>query len=80
MFQIATSKEHTVNEVAEMLKARLEKCGFEMKTEYGASRLGDVKRNFSDTSKAEKQLGWKAQVELNEGLGKSVEWFVGRRT
>ena len=39
-------------------------------------RLGDVKRNFSDTSKAKQRLGWLPKVKLPEGLNKTVEYFV----
>jgi UDP-glucose 4-epimerase len=75
VFQIATSKEHTVNEVAGMLRSQLAKAGITMKIEYGKVRLGDVKRNYSDTSKAKKRLGWEARTELPAGLEKTVAWF-----
>jgi hypothetical protein len=39
-------------------------------------RLGDIRRNFSDTSKARKMLGWKAEIGLAEGLRKTVEQFL----
>lgn len=74
-FQIATSKEHTVNEVAEMLKSQLLRQGVAMQIEYGEPRLGDVKRNFSDTTKARIRLGWESQTELPVGLEKTVAWF-----
>jgi dTDP-glucose 4,6-dehydratase len=28
-----------------------------------------------DTSKAELVLGWKAQISLREGLGRTLPWF-----
>jgi UDP-glucose 4-epimerase len=37
--------------------------------------LGDVRRNYSDTSKARKTLGWRPAVDLTEGLRRTVEWF-----
>jgi UDP-glucose 4-epimerase len=33
-------------------------------------------RNYSDTSKAARMLGWRAEVELKEGLRRTVEWFA----
>ena len=76
IFQIATSKEHTVNEVVELLKMELkEKQGVDMQLKYGHPRVGDVKRNFSDTSKARKILGWQAKIDLREGLERTLEWF-----
>ena len=38
-------------------------------------RTGDMKRNFSDTSKAKERLGWNAQINLTEGLSKTVSYF-----
>ena len=77
IFQIATNQEHTINEVSEILKKQLKKNhDIDMKVSYSEPRLGDVKRNYSDTSKAMKQLGWKAATDLNEGIKKTVDWFV----
>ena len=42
-------------------------------------RLGDVKRNFSDTRKALNRLGWQASVGLDEGLKETVTWFLRNR-
>ncbi len=75
-FQIATNKEHTVNEITEILKEQLQQHGIDMKIEHGETRLGDVKRNFSDTSKADKILCWKAHVGLEEGIKQTIEWFL----
>ena len=42
----------------------------------GEKRLGDVMRNFSDTSKAKNVLGWTVEETLDSGLEKTVDWFV----
>ena len=75
-FQIATNKEHNVNEVAQMLKESLLKIGIRMNIKHGQHRLGDVKSNFSDTSKAEKILGWQAKVNLAQGIEQTIAWFL----
>jgi len=41
-----------------------------------APRLGDVMRNYSDTSKAARMLGWRSEVDLKEGLRRTVDWFM----
>ena len=77
IFQIATSRESTVNEMAELLKKNLkDKASIEMKIVYGQPRLGDVKRNYSDTTKARQMLGWECRWSLGKGLEATVEWFV----
>ena len=47
-----------------------------------APRVGEVKRNFSDVSKARGRPGWSARVSLDDGLDRTVRWFLaeeGRR-
>ncbi len=74
-FQIATSKERTVNEVADILKFQLQQYDIKMQIKYSQPRIGDVRRNFSDTSKAKEILVWEAKIELTEGLQQTVVWF-----
>jgi len=47
--------------------------------EYKAPRVGDVRRNFSDTSKARKRLNWEAKVELSSGLQQIVKWYIEQK-
>ena len=76
IFQIATSREHTVNEIAEKLKEALAVQGMDMHMVHGEPRLGDVKRNYSDTGKARSKLGWQATVDVDTGIERTVEWFM----
>ena len=41
----------------------------------GAARPGDVRRTQADISLAAKDLGWKPQISLEEGLARTVDWF-----
>ncbi len=76
-FQIATSRETTLDEITERMLNVFEKNGIERpKVEKTEPRLGDVKRNFSDTSKAKKVLGWECEWQLDKGLQTTVEWFL----
>jgi len=78
-FQIATSRETTVGEMAEKLVATLQAGGVkDIKLINAETRLGDVKRNFSDTSKSKKILGWVPQVNLDDGLKKTVSYFLNK--
>jgi UDP-glucose 4-epimerase len=77
IFQIATSAETSVNELIERLMPVLAEAGIEnVEVRRTAPRAGDVQRNFADTSKARRMLGWKPEVDLNEGLRRTVEWFL----
>lgn len=76
-FQIASNRETTVGEMAELLVQKLHSNGFdEIRLINTERRLGDVMRNYSDTSKARDKLGWKIEVSLDEGLQKTVEYFL----
>jgi len=79
IFQIATSNETTVSELAEKLIDIYKKTQKDKKIQiiYSSPRKGDVKRNFSDTSKASKLLKWQAEMSLEDGLKKTIKWFVG---
>lgn len=82
-FQIATSAETTVLELVEELKAALAASGFkEVEVRHTAPRAGDPSRNYADTSRAYETLGWRYEVELYEGLRRTVRWFAdgGSRT
>lgn len=76
-FQIATSRETTVGEMTEKLVNELRDAGVaNIKMMNSETRLGDVKRNYSDTSKAKKMLGWQPKIGLDEGLKKTIQYFT----
>jgi len=76
-FQIATNSETTVHELAYSLISIFADSGFKgVEVCHMAPRPGDVRRNFSETSKARQMLGWQAQVDLSTGLTRTVEWFT----
>jgi UDP-glucose 4-epimerase len=79
-FQIATNVETTIGEMADMLVCELNKQGItHIDMINGEARLGDVRRNFSDTTKAKKRLGWQPHVNLATGIRKTVEYFVNEQ-
>jgi len=80
VFQIGTACETSLAELVAALVPILEKAGVPgVEIRYGEVRSGDAPRSWADTSKAERVLGWRAQVGLGEGLRQTVEWFVRRR-
>jgi UDP-glucose 4-epimerase len=78
-FQIASNHETTVGEMAAKLVAVLTDAGVAgIKLINADTRLGDVKRNFADTSKAKQHLGWQPKVNLDDGLSKTVTYFMNK--
>ena len=76
IFQVATSSETSVNEIAEKLDFVFRKESLpSIKISHVNPLPGEVRRNFADTSKAFDMLGWRAQTTLEEGLLKTVKWY-----
>lgn len=79
IFQIASNSETTINELVDkLLVATSTYIGHEVQVNYTERRLGDVERNYSDTSKANKVLGWKSETDLDQGLSLTAKWFFGQ--
>jgi len=77
IFQIATNRETTVKELVDELLPILSRAGYtNVQMRHAAPRPGDVRRNFSDMSKARTMLGWRAEIGLAEGLKWTVKWFT----
>lgn len=76
VFQIATSRETTVLELLEKLRRIAKSQGRDdVKVSHLAPRTGDVRRNFSDTGKAARMLGWGASTSLDAGLRNTFDSF-----
>lgn len=77
VFQIATNKETTVGEMCNILLPILAEKGIkDLKIVHSIKRQGDVKRNFSDTTKALEVLNWRCDWDLQKGLEKTASWFL----
>ncbi|MBL4903757.1 MAG: GDP-mannose 4,6-dehydratase [Desulfocapsa sp.] len=75
-FQIASGTEMTVDEIVDIIKANLKNHGVEMAVIYDSPRRGDVKRNYSDTSKAKKILGWTTNMDIHKGVALTINYFL----
>lgn len=78
VFNIASGTETSLNDLAYTL---LKVMGSDLKPEYGPERkVNPVPRRWADTQKAEKTLGFRAQVPLEEGLDHLVAWWQAERS
>ena len=41
--------------------------------------IADIKETWADISKAERVLGWKPQIGFDEGLKRSIDWYLANR-
>lgn len=77
IFQIATSQETTIKEIVQKMVIILKRKGIDRISIINSEmRVGDVKRNYSDTKKAETWLGWKHKVDLDTGLERTIDYFL----
>ncbi len=72
-YNLAYGEGTTILKLAEDIKTLL-KSSSSMK--IGASRTGEVIRYIADISKAKKALGYRPQTSFDEGIKKSVEWYL----
>ena len=74
-YNIAGSTTHTLLELLDELGAIL---GVEVDPEYTAPRAGDIRHSSADLAAAARDLGWQPQVDLTDGLRRTVDWFTAR--
>jgi nucleoside-diphosphate-sugar epimerase len=73
VFNVASGTETSLNDLAAAL---LKVMGSDLKPEYGPERkVNPVSRRLADTTKAEKLLGFRSEVDLEEGLRRLVDWW-----
>jgi UDP-glucose 4-epimerase len=73
VFNVGSGVETSLNELAETL---LRVMGSDLPVEYGPERsVNKVSRRLASTAAARDQLGFEAQVSLDEGLAGLVEWW-----
>jgi nucleoside-diphosphate-sugar epimerase len=46
---------------------------------YGPANPADMLDNQADVSKARAQLGWEPRINLDEGVGRLVDWYLNER-
>jgi UDP-glucose 4-epimerase len=77
VFNVASGTETSLNGLAAAL---LKVMGSNLEPEYGPERkVNPVSRRLADTSKAERELGFRAEVSLEQGLRRLVDWWSARK-
>jgi UDP-glucose 4-epimerase len=77
VYNVASGTETSLNELADAL---LKVMGSNLRPEYGPERkVNPVSRRLADISKAERDLGFRAEVSLQEGLRRLVDWWRAQK-
>ncbi|MGZ4281041.1 MAG: GDP-mannose 4,6-dehydratase [Gaiellaceae bacterium] len=75
---LGSGTEISIGELAERVQRAV---GRELPVRLDEQRLrppdSEVERLVAGTAKAQRLLGWQPQVDLDEGLGRTIEWMTG---
>jgi UDP-glucose 4-epimerase len=72
VFNVATASRITLNETVKILR---QLTGYGGEVRYAPERAGDIKHSLADINLARKHLGYEMQVNFQEGLRRTVEWY-----
>ena len=72
IMQVGTGRETTVNELAATMELAV---GHSLTVHRGPTRAGDILRNSSRVDLAAELLGWRAGIDLLDGLRGTAAWF-----
>jgi len=75
-FNIGTGVGTSVNRLATILR---DAARSDVAIENAPRRAGEMQHSVLDVEKAREALGWSARVSIEEGLGRTFEWFAARR-
>jgi len=75
IINVATGRQTAVNELADVIGRIL---GLSVSREFLPSRPGDVRDSWADIAEAERLLGYRPRVDLEDGLRQTTEALLGR--
>jgi UDP-glucose 4-epimerase len=72
IYNIGTGARTNINQVFHILA---EATGYTQPETHAAAKAGEVRISCINPSKAERELGWKAAVDVREGLARTISFF-----
>ncbi len=75
IINIANGKETTI---MDLIKLIVKTTGYKGKIIHTKPRVGDIRRHFADISLAKKLIDFKSKVNLEEGIGNLLEYYMKR--
>lgn len=78
VYNIGGNNEKTNIEITKLVLAALDKP--ETMIEYVKDRLGHDRRYAIDSSRIQKELGWEPSVTFEEGITKTINWYLNNRS
>jgi nucleoside-diphosphate-sugar epimerase len=78
-FEIINLGGHQVITINELISLMEKATGKQATVEHHPFHKADMLTNHADVSKAGELLGWEPQISLQEGIARSVEWYLTNR-
>ncbi|MGB6200929.1 MAG: SDR family oxidoreductase [Candidatus Acidiferrales bacterium] len=75
VFNVGTGNRYTLNHTLRLLE---KVSGRPARAQHAPPRAGDVRDSQADIALARRKLGYEPSVDLEEGLRRTWEWFVGQ--
>jgi UDP-glucose 4-epimerase len=72
VFQVAIGAETAILDLAELVK---KVTGAESEISFEPKRAGEIYKSWADISKARRVLGFDPQIDLEEGITRTVDWY-----
>ena len=72
---IAYGREVSISRIAELVCESIDST---LEPVYSTPRPADVKRHYADVTKARERLGFQAEIPIEEGIERYVQWFRER--
>jgi GDP-L-fucose synthase len=63
----------SIRDLAELIRQRV---GYKGAIEWDKSKPDGQPRRKLDTTRAQNEFGWRAVMQFDEGLGRTIDWFV----
>lgn len=81
VINIGTGKNYCINDVARLILEKTDNLDFKKPAEpitYIPPRLGEAKVTLADNKKAKELLRWQPGVYFEDGLQKTIEYYLGK--
>lgn len=65
--------------VQQLFESMARSTGYQEQARYAPARIGELQRSALDPGRAAIHLGWKPFTSLDEGIGRTIEYFKGQR-
>lgn len=72
VYNVARGQEVSINDLGKIV---LDTLKIKVLVKHLSDRPGDVRRHYADIKKAKNKIGFKAQINIKEGVKKYINWF-----